>query len=173
MEDYTFLNAHFVDNERKTVRAYWVDKNSSDIIETIIEVNEADYQWNELLEHITISQLHENTYKYIQDSQTIIKEQVMNIAKTEGWVYEVNTENSRAAVKALLTNVFGTFDEEKDKEALFFMKLEVFDLEFMRDIKDRKAKAEIRKAETPAQVLELVCKMYHASLVEESVSETD
>lgn len=173
MDGFTFLHAHFTDNERKTVRAYWTDDQTRDVIETVVEVKEGDHQWNQLLEHITINQLHENTYKHIQDSQRIIKDQVAQIAKEEGWVYEINTENSRAAVKALLANVFSDFDPEEGKEDLFFMKLEVFDLDFIRDNKDRKAKAEIRKAETPAKVLELVCKMYHASQAEESESGSD
>ena len=172
MIGHSFVNAHFIDNERKTVQAYWIDDNNQNIIETIIEVREGDYQWKQLLEHITINQLHENTYKYIQDSQKIIKDQIVDIAKENGWVYEINTENSRAAVKALLESVFKPFDPEADKEDLFFLKLEVFDLEFVRNIKDRKLKAEIRKAETPAKVLELVCKMFHANQVEESESVT-
>jgi|TARA_R110002153_G_scaffold22484_6_gene73810 hypothetical protein len=173
MDGHTFLNAHFMDNERKTVRALWADENTSDIVESIIEVDENDYSWKQLMEHISINQLHENTYTYIQDSQRVIKEQVVSIAKENGWIYEINTENSRAAVKALLGNVFKPFDPVEGKEDLFFMKLEVFDLEFVRETKDRKAKAEIRKAATPAKVLELVCKMYDASLAEASADGSD
>lgn len=168
MIGHTFLNAHFTDNERSTVRAFWADNDTSDIYEAIVEVKESDAQWKELLEHTTINELHENTYKYIQDSQRVIKEQVVSIAKEEGWIYEVNTENSRAAVKVLLSNIFSDFDPEEGKEDLFFLKLEVFDLEFVRETKDRKAKAEIRKAATPAKVLELVCNMYNATQAEAS-----
>lgn len=168
MEGYTFLNAHFVDNERNTVRAYWTDENTTDVVETIVQVNETDHQWNQLLEHVTINKLHENTYQYIQDSQKIIKQQVVEIAKDSGWLFEMNTENSREATKAFLSKIFADFDEETDKEDLFFLKLEVFDLDFVKDISDRKAKSAIRKAETPAKVLELLCSMYHANLEKES-----
>ena len=173
MNDYNFLNAHFINNERKVVRVYWADPSSSEIIETVVEVNETDHEWKKLLEHITSTQLHDNTYKYIQDSQSVIKEHVASIAKENGWIYDIDNSNHRAAVKALFETVFKPFDEVNDKENLFFMKLEVFELDFVRNIKDRKAKAEIRKAETPAKVLEMVCKMYHASLAEASESATD
>ena len=173
MDGHRFINAHFIDNERKIVRAYWTTEQANELIESIVEVNETDFQWNQLLEHITINQLHENTYKYIQDSQKLVKDQVVEIAKDNGWIYDINTENTRAATKTLLNNIFTEFDPEEGKEDLFFLKLDVFDLDFVMKTKDRKAKAEIRKAETPAKVLELVCKMYHANQAQASESGSD
>ena len=173
MNGHTFLTAHFIDNERKTVRSYWTDENSSGVVESIIEVKETDYQWKNLLEHITINQLHENTYTYIQDSQQLIKNQVVEIAKENGWVNDINNESSRAAMKSVLTDIFKPFDPEEGKEDLFFMKLEVFDIDFVKNIKDRKIKSEIRKAESPVKVLELLCKMYHANQTQASESGSD
>ncbi len=173
MNGYKFLTAHFTDNERKTVVSYWSDDLGSDLIESTIEVKEGDASWNDLLEHISINDIHSNTYEYIMDSQRLIKDQIAGIAKERGWVYDLEQTQDRQSYKAIVNSLFAPFDSDTDKEQLFFIKLELFELPFIKKCKDRDAKKALRKAADPVSAIELACNIWRTSQAEASPDTAD
>ena len=88
MKDHKFVTAHFIDEQRMNVQSYWLNEETSDIIENITEVKKCNAAWDELLTHITIDKIHENTYENIRASDLAFKDLVVDIAKERNLVYD-------------------------------------------------------------------------------------
>lgn len=162
--NHTFVTAYFTNDERLTIQSYWTDEQTGDYIEYVIEVKEGDADYENLLEHITIDELHENTYQNIKASEEAIKEQVIAIAKERGWIYDISTDNNTEIYKAIANLLFREFDAEKHKETLFFTKLELFEQDGVKKCKDKNLKKQLRKAPDIVTCIELACKIFRANL---------
>ena len=66
MEDHSFLNAYFINEERTVVESLWQDKEGV-VRELTVEAREGDPAWENILNHIDIDTLHEMTFKRIRD----------------------------------------------------------------------------------------------------------
>ena len=66
---HEFLSAHFSDNEKTNVEAYWITPDGKETRVEHIEAKKGDPSWENLLTHIDIDALHEATYKNIKESQ--------------------------------------------------------------------------------------------------------
>ena len=73
----------------------------------------------------------------------------------------MSSDDMTAIMKNLPMLIFNPFDSEKYTESLFNLKLSVFELDFVKQSKKRKLKSEIRKAETPLQILNATMKIYN------------
>lgn len=163
MEDLVFLTAHFIDNERKTVQAYWTEMNKSEIVEEIIEVKDTDLRWQNLMSYITVDELHENTYKNIKASEEAFREQVIEIARERGWIYDIDQAANSEIYKAIVKVMYQPFDPVEHKELLFFLKMELFEHEVVKKCLDKDLKKELRKAPDLIGAMEVACKIYRAN----------
>lgn len=145
MEGHDFLTAHFVNNERTVVEAFWVTPDGKETRKEYIEASEEDDTWKNLLKHLTIDQLHENTYKHIREQNQLFEDQVIAIAKERGMIYDVDAINTDI-YKAIGSAIFAPFDPEQDKEKLFMYKLQLFEVESIKNSKDKELKSKLRKA---------------------------
>ena len=82
----------------------------------------------------------------------------MKIAEEEKVVPEVIAELSTPFFKEVF-DFFYDYSEEKGKEMLFNFKLFIFEKKFVKDSKDTDTKAEMRKAQTPMDVMNAVMKL--------------
>ena len=158
MKDHKFVTAHFIDEQRMNVQSYWLNEDTSDIIENITEVKKDSAVWNELLTHITIDKIHENTYENIRASDLAFKDLVVDIAKERNLVYD-KADIMSADVWKVIAGVFVKFNPEK-KEELFFLKMELFENEIIKQCADRELKKDLRKATDFVSAIEVACKMY-------------
>lgn len=163
MQGYNLLTAHFSNNERTTVEVYWCDDKGEDIQVEYIEANEKDAAWQDLITHISIDQLHENTYKHIRKQNDMFEKQVIAIAKKNGMVHDINTDRG-AALKVATETLFKEFSEEELKENLFVYKLNLFENEVIKSSKDRTLKSAIRKAKTIVEATLAACELYQAEV---------
>ena len=177
MQGYNLLTAHFSNNERTTAEVYWCNDKGEDIQVEYIEANKKDATWQDLITHISIDQLHENTYKHIREQNDIFERQVIDIAKKRGLVHDINTDRG-AALKLTAETLFRELNEEELKEYLFIYKLNLFENEVIKNSKDRTGKAAIRKATTIVEATMTACALYQKELSKkistpiESVNET-
>ena len=139
---HEFVRAHFSNNERTTVESFWTDGKVERV--EYIEAKEGDLNWENLLTHIDIDTLHEATYQHIKEQNTVFEESVIKIAKERGLVYDLSNLNNNVC-KLIVDLIFGDFDKEKDKEKLFMFKLQLFEIEKIKQSKNRSAKAKLRK----------------------------
>tara|TARA_R100000030_G_scaffold62114_1_gene47018 strand:- start:2134 stop:2616 length:483 start_codon:yes stop_codon:yes gene_type:complete len=156
-----FVDAYFTNNERTVVNVLWENDNKENIEETVIaETN--DPAWENLLNQpeVTIDKLHERTVNRNREQRAIFEQQVVDIAKRDGLIYDgdhINTDVYKMFVKT----IFNTELEEKEvKEQLFMFKLALFELDKIKDSDDREKKAALRKAETLPAALKIACDLF-------------
>lgn len=152
-----FITAYFVDNERTQITILSTDEETSKkVIETTIEYD-MEHPWCQaLFKIIDLDGLHETTYQKLQNERIEFEKMVVNIARKDGLIMESN----RADTKFFNVLVGAIFNyEEEDKESLFALKIALFELDFIKDSKDKEKKAELRKAQTPIEVLQVAFSM--------------
>lgn len=153
MEDAKkLINAYFYNSERDQVLVNYIDENDKQL-EYTVPVDPDHPLFQQVLQTFSMDDLHENTWVYIKEKSLAFETTVMQIAKRNGQIYDVGTANPKL-YKEIARIVSLPFDPEADKELLFVMKLEIFDLEVIKNCKDRALKSELRKAETPIDVLQ-------------------
>lgn len=169
MIGHKFITAHFTDNERTTVESFWRDEKDEDIIRTeIIEASidqdgkpkDASPQWKELLNHIDIDTLHSNTARHIASMDEAYQDDVIRIAKERGLLADKDNVEILAMI---VDKIFSEFDAKKDKEKLFMFKLQLFELQTIKDSKNRSKKAELRKAKNLLEALKVAIEIHEDS----------
>src|SRR6056300_1312699 len=144
-DDYKFVTARFTDQEKKFIETTWKDKKQ-DLHTYGIELNPEHPHYMQLLELISLDEIHENTVNHFRKERQVFEEVVYAIAKRDGLIAEALTEQSKNKYEALVKSVFVEYDEEKDKEDLFNLKLALFELDQVRKSDNRELKAKLRKA---------------------------
>lgn len=160
-----FIDAYFTNNERTVVSILWENDKKEVVEETVMaEANEAG--WENLLNQpeVTIDKLHERTINRNREQRALFEEQVVEIAKRDGLIYDgdiVNTDLYKMFVKT----IFNTeLTEKETKEQLFMFKLALFELDKIKDSNNREMKAALRKAETLPVALKIGCELFESNL---------
>jgi hypothetical protein len=170
MNGLKFITARFTNNERTTVEVTWEDPEEN-LVATYHEAIEGDAAWEEILTHIDVDTLHENTYNYIRTTQQEYKKRVLEYAKQDGLLYDIDTHES-GVYKVLVEKLFSDFDPETNKEDLFMVKLQIFEQPAIKQSKDRKKKADLRKAKTIREAIKAAIEIADTSGTKESSEET-
>jgi len=144
---HEFLTAHFSNNDRTIVEAYWTTPDGKETRVEYIEAKEGDPSWENLLTHMDIDTLHESTYKQIRAQNEAFEDDVIRIAKERGMVYDFDEQNTDV-YKAFVQVIFGEFDPERDKEKLFLFKLQLFEADAVKSSKSSAKKKKLRQAKT-------------------------
>jgi len=144
---HEFLTAHFCNNERTMVESYWITPDGKETRVEYVEAKPEDTAWKKLLTHIDIDSLHEATYKHIKAQNEAFEDNVIELAKSRGMIYDVD-EMSGDVHKVIAQSLFAPFDETQDKEKLFLYKLQLFEVEAIRKCTDSQKKRELRQAKT-------------------------
>tara|TARA_Y200000002_G_scaffold88470_1_gene70930 strand:- start:1998 stop:2480 length:483 start_codon:yes stop_codon:yes gene_type:complete len=140
---HELVRAHFSNNERTIVEAFWTDGEVERV--EYIEAKGGDPNWENLLTHIDIDDLHEATYKHIKQQNEAFEASVVKIAKERGLLYDID-ELSTNTYKVLSHTLFKEFDEEQDKEKLFLYKLSLFEIPAIKQSKSSAKKKKLRQA---------------------------
>ena len=155
-----YVNSYFQDDERRTIITYWKENDSSDeIIDITIDVND-ESSYNELLQYTSLDQIHENTWVYIKESEEAFKETVIDIAKDRGWLVNMDDGGTSDFNKILVDIVFDEFNEELHKEKLFFLKINIFEKDFVKECVDKDLKKKLRRAATPLEAIKVAIEIY-------------
>ena len=116
--------------------------------------------------------MHENTWKRLKNDQKMWREFAVKIAKQDGLIidpiayYDNESQSSKLDTKFFgqtLQLLFGEFNEEKQKEDLFIIKLAAFELDMVKTSLDRERKSKLRKAKTPLEVLSILIEIKELS----------
>ena len=158
---HDFLTAHFCNNERTTVESYWVTPDGKETRVEYIEAKEGDPNWENLLTHTDIDALHEATYKHIKNTQKAFEDEAIQIAKDQGILQDFQDKNVINDI--MMKMLFETTDSGESKNTLFVFKLKLFELDFVKNCKNRKMKSELRKAENIRQALKAAIDIFEKS----------
>jgi hypothetical protein len=160
-----FIDAYFTNNERTVVSILWENDKNEVVEETVLaKANEAG--WENLLNQpeVTIDKLHERTVNRNREQRAIFEEQVVEIAKRDGLIYDgdvINTDLYKMFVKTIFNS---ELTEKEVKEQLFMFKLALFELDKIKESDNREMKAALRKAETLPVALKIGCELFESDL---------
>ena len=96
---HKFVRAHFSNNERTIVESFWTDGKDERV--EYIEAKEGDHNWENLLTHISLDDLHEATYKHIKNTQKAFENQAIQIAKDQGILQDFQDKFIRILFKLI------------------------------------------------------------------------
>lgn len=144
-----FIDAYFIDSERQNIEILTTSEDKSKVFPTIIPFDENNHMLQALKSVMSIDELHENTYKKKQTERKLFEEQVLNIAKKEGLLFneqKLDTKFYPTLVKAIVEN-------QDNEDHLFALKLALFEIEKIRNSENSESKSKIRKGKTKIEVL--------------------
>ncbi len=167
---YELVSAEYTNSEYNSIRAIWSDPNNTEaedgselFTESIIEVNDESPQYQELLELTTIDSMMQETYVNNQKRAIAFENMVIRNAKERGLVFDLDQGIDSNIYKAIVKALFSEFDPVAQKEQLFMLKMELFNVDFIKNVKDRVLKKELRQAPDLISTVEAACKVFRAS----------
>ena len=132
----------------------------------------------------TIDQIHEDTFKNIRNDQNAIKRIAIEVAKKNGWILsdvaleddmayqkqdEAPDENVRVVVETQEIKVAATlpevlnefvFTDSPSTEYLFELKLKLFEMDFIKNNKNRELKKNLRISKTVPEALRAAIELW-------------
>lgn len=156
---HEFVRAHFSNNDRTTVESFWTDGDVERV--EYIEAKEGDPNWENLLTHISLDDLHDSTFNYIKQTQKAFENQAIQIAKDQGILQ--NFQDKTLINETIINSLFGKDDDGDSKNNLFVFKLKLFELDFVKECKKRKLKSDLRKAENIRQAIKVAIDIFEQS----------
>jgi len=145
-----FINAYFIDNERKNIEILTTSEDKKSVLPTIIPYDTKHPYFVALSKFCNIDQLHENTYNKKKKEREIFEQKVIDIAKRDGLL----TDNSKIDSNFFPNLVKAIFENEDNEDHLFAIKIALFELEKIRNSKNDDIKKKIRQAKTKIEALQ-------------------
>ena len=146
-----FVNAYFIDQERKNIEVLTTNEDKSKVFSTIIPYEEGHHQWVALQTKMNIDQLHEATYQRNKLEQEQFEKSVMRIAEKEGLIFEF--ENKKLDPKFYPKILSALFEDNDNVDQIFALKLACFETKEISDSSNNEGKKKLRQAKTKIQVL--------------------
>lgn len=163
MEGHKFIKAMFSNDEKNIVESYWQNENDEVRVE-FCPAEDGDEVYEMIKQHIDIETLHDETYEHIKAQDRIYREAILSIAKQDGYVWDIKdleTDNKIEHLFKITTKaIFEDADAALEKEKLFLYKLQLFELDKIKDSKDSALKKQLRQAKTVIEATKIACEFY-------------
>jgi len=143
------ITAYFVDNERKNIEVLTTSEDKKITLSTIIPFDENFVSFKALTKFITIDQLHELTYKKNKDARELFEKQVIDIAKRDGLLSNLDKVTSDI-FPLLVKAIF----EDDNTDHLFALKLSLFELDKIKNSTNEEFKKKLRQSQTKIEALQ-------------------
>ncbi len=155
-----FIEASFVDNERQNIEILTKSEDGKTVIPTVIPYDENNDMFKELMTIKTIDQLHEDTHNKKKLESELYRQQAIEFAKEEGLMTHEAVQIEKGKI------IQGFLDylikDSENEDAIFALKLELFETDKIKDSEDIETKKSIRQAKSKAEVilnaLKIICK---------------
>ena len=170
--------ARYIDEDRQNIEVMHIVDNPENIHGReaklhVLPALDGDDQFKALLEHYTHDDIMEMTYRYNKDAEIAFEQQVMAIAQKQDMIdqkqFGLTSENF---VKRLVEVMFveSGISEDDEKEMLFKTKLQLFELDKVKNHTDRTVKSKLRKAKS---IQELFVHMFEWDAAIKAEAKTD
>jgi len=153
-----FVEATFIDTERKNIEVLTRSDDGEAVIPTIIPFNEENHMFKELMEVTTLDKLHEDTHNKKKAESELYKQEVMRIAKEDGLLSSIAKEESN---DEYFINIIDAITKKRDDEDhLFALKIAVFDqIKQISESDNVEGKKKIRQAKNKIELFRAVFDM--------------
>jgi len=153
----------FSNDEKNIIESYWQNENDEVRVE-FCPAEDGDEVYEMVKQHVDIETLHDETYEHIKAQDRIYREAVLSIAKQDGYVWDIKdleTDNKIEHLFKITTKaIFEDADAALEKEKLFLYKLQLFELDKIKDSKDSALKKQLRQAKTVIEATKIACEFY-------------
>jgi len=148
----TFVSAHFIDNERKNIEVLinMDHTGEKDLTPYIIEADEEQADFKQLMTLVSMDQLHEETWNTKKAESEAFIQTAKAIMQDSGLL---DQEVSLSKTKMFPTVVESIFTNMENEDHLFALKLALFELQEIRESKNVEAKTALRKAQHKIEIL--------------------
>ena len=152
--------ARYIDEDRQNIEVMHVIEDDESIHGRtaklhVLPVDENDDQFKALLEHYTMDDIMEMTYSYNKNAEKAFEEQVMAIAQKGGMLATIDVDIVADEYVNKFIDVMFVNNELADKELkelLFKTKLRLFELDIVKNSKNRELKGQLRKSTTLLEI---------------------
>jgi len=153
-----FIEASFIDNDRKNIEVLTKSDDGKNLIPTIIPYDENNHMFKELMELITIDKLHEDTHNKKKEEGRLFEEQVMRIAKDSGMLSSIAKEEGN---DEYFKNILDAIVKQQDNEDhLFALKIAAFEnIKKVSESDNVEGKKKIRQAKNKIEFFRAVFDM--------------
>ena len=157
-----FVEATFIDTERKNIEVLTKSDDGKSVIPTIIPFNEENHMFKELMEVTTVDKLHEDTHNKKKAESELYKQEVMRIAKEDGLLADLSKthaieENKEDYFSSILD---GITKKQTDEDHLFAFKISAFEnLKQIKESDDVEGKKKIRQAKNKIELFRAIFNM--------------
>ena len=157
-----FVEATFIDTERKNIEVLTKSDDGESVIPTIIPFNEENHMFKELMEVTTVDKLHEDTHNKKKAESELYKQEVMRIAKEDGLLADLSKthaieENKEDYFSSILD---GITKKQNDEDHLFAFKISAFEnLKQIKESDDVEGKKKIRQAKNKIELFRAIFNM--------------
>jgi|AOAMet1_04_M0_20_1038515.scaffolds.fasta_scaffold07166_2 hypothetical protein len=160
----SYVTATFIDNDRKNIEVLVRHhENENEMTPLIIEASDEQQDFNDLMELVTMDQLHEQTWEnkkaesdaFLSMARQVIADEfneaeMIGTAKAEAAVMD---EQMFTRTKIYPTIVDTLFTNMENEDHLFALKLALFEVQEIRESTNTKAKTALRKGKNKIEVL--------------------
>ena len=163
-----FVDAYFIDEERKTLETVWFNPDSKEYNSHIIIAEEGDSEWEKFLKTpiddagrcVTLEDLYERTYIRLKEIEEAHKKIIVESLGDADIISETRSDIDKQGMTKILDILFTIDDkegstEEENRERLFLLKLATFEWDKLKDT-DKDFKKNIRKAKDVHEVLSVI-----------------
>jgi len=153
-----FVEASFIDNDRKNIEVLTKSDDGKAVIPTIIPFNEENHMFKELMEVTTLDKLHEDTHNKKKAESELYKQEVMRIAKEDGLLSSIAKEESNDDY--FINIIDAIIKKREDEDHLFALKIAVFDqIKEVNESDDVEGKKKIRQAKNKIELFRAIFDM--------------
>ena len=153
-----FVEATFIDTERKNIEVLTRSDDGESVIPTIIPFNEENHMFKELMEVTTLDKLHEDTHNKKKAESELYKQEIMRIAKEDGLLSSIAKEESNDEFFANIVNA--VIKKQDDEDHLFALKIAAFEnIKQINESDDVEGKKKIRQAKNKIELFRAVFDM--------------
>ena len=165
MDGHKFIKAMFSNNEKNIVESHWQNEEDDNIVRVeYCPAEDGDEVYEMVKKHIDIETLHDETYEHIKAQDRIYREAILSIAKQEGYVWDIHdleTDNKIEHLFKIATKtIFEDADSALEKEKLFLYKLQLFEIDKIKNSKNTAMKKQLRQAKTVIEATKIACEFY-------------
>ena len=163
-----FVDAYFIDEERKTLETVWFNPDNKEYNSQIIIAEEGDSEWEKFLKTpiddagrcVTLEDLYERTYIRLKEIEEAHKKIIVESLGDADIISETRSDIDKQGMTKILDTLFTIDDkegstEEENRERLFLLKLATFEWDKLKDT-DKDFKKNIRKAKDVHEVLSVI-----------------
>jgi hypothetical protein len=159
LENGKFTHAIFTDKNKDMITAIWMDHDTEEYHEILIDVNLEEKNYKKLLESFDLREISEMTKDYWYEEEENFYLVVKDMALKHGLVYD--PENADESDRLRIEHIFNPPEGEAFEDFLFNLKLYIFEQQEVVDSEDTELKRKLREAKTPLESLYIAGKFFY------------